>query len=209
MVISLLSLASCNDNSSSSSSSSYSSFSSSSTSQEIKVAEANLEYYYDFGIMNARYHNGKMYATNWLTRCLFDKSKFDNMPEFYIAGDYFKLRYVGTWSRHAFEEIGGINPDYMEGYPIDLEYIVADVNKVDDNLITRDENGYITHVTKYEKFEYVVIKTNYEFIELSDYNGDDLYVSSFDGESYCLYSFNPLEINFSKDIEKDWEWSDF
>lgn len=146
--------------------------------REIHTSEIVCELDFEFGIQNSKYNDGKCYASCPLCSFKIDDERYEFLPNFHIAGDYRKLDYTGGFVSSGEHELG--KPTYytLDGAVIDLVYKRANVKKIDD----------LSNIN----IKYIVINTQNEFIPLSKYDGNDLYVSYKDETIYGIYSFNPL-----------------
>ena len=81
----------------------------------------------------------------------------------------------------------------------DVKYTRAIVVEIDESQIERNEDNTIKAISYFTTiFSRITIDRNYNSINISDYNGEKVYVSySVDsypnGKPYRLYSFNPLK----------------
>ena len=76
----------------------------------------------------------------------------------------------------------------------------ANVQKVSDELIIRDEEGKISSINvPYANDGVIIIDQRYGYLHYNDFTGDEIYMSvamnQFFGEERCVfYSFNPNEV---------------
>lgn len=118
------------------------------------------------------------------------------IPSFIMVGDRIKFE-LKEEVLADINDHSNIKIDPVEFKPItideafNIEYIRAEVFKIEEASITRDESGYVLSISNYASQKYITIDKEYHYISLNEYNGKNVYVSS--GNGIRLYSFNPLE----------------
>ena len=134
-----------------------------------------------------------------------ETSNNKNLPNFYVAGDTFifkapyKVKVIseGMYIDSHLPWVGG-ELNFNENS--DVDYIQAKVEKISEDNIHR-ENGEIKTVdnmfsgleSEYS-ISHITIDKEYNYINLCDYDGDELFASFYSNGSVArFYSFNPLE----------------
>lgn len=118
------------------------------------------------------------------------------IPSFIMVGDRIKFE-LNEMVEADINDHSNIKINPVEFKPItideefNIEYIRAEVSKIDESSITRDENGYVLSISNYASQKYITIDKEYHYVSLSEYKGSEIYVSS--GNGVRLYSFNPLK----------------
>ncbi|MBQ9730768.1 MAG: hypothetical protein IJV94_01420 [Bacilli bacterium] len=184
-LLSVILLCSCNNIISSSSSSTIDSSTSMKTisityEREIHISEMFCTLDFEFGVKNAKYNEGKYYASCSLCSFKIEDERYDFLPKFHVAGDYRKLEYTGEFVSTAEHEFGKPTLYVLDGAVIDLEYNRINIKKIDD----------VSNIN----IEYIIINTKNEFIPIDEYKGNEFYISYKDETIYGIYSFDPLII---------------
>ena len=162
---------------------------------EVVTINANC-LYDDTGVFN---DNNTVSFPHFNEYCIDSSSTCDLIPSFFIAGD--KFEYV--FKRKVVTGENDLKADAMRSLILtddsDVKYTRAIVVEIDESQIERNEDNTIKVISYFTTiFSRITIDRNYNSINISDYNGEKVYVSySVDsysnGKPYRLYSFNPLK----------------
>ncbi|MCI5583032.1 MAG: hypothetical protein MR357_04905 [Anaeroplasma sp.] len=162
---------------------------------EVVTINANC-LYDDTGVFN---DNNTVSFPHFNEYCIDSSSTCDLIPSFFIAGD--KFEYV--FKRKVVTGENDLKADAMRSLILtddsDVKYTRAIVVEIDESQIERNEDNTIKAISYFTTiFSRITIDRNYNSINISDYNGEKVYVSySVDsypnGKPYRLYSFNPLK----------------
>ena len=162
---------------------------------EVVTINANC-LYDDTGVFN---DNNTVSFPHFNEYCIDSSSTCDLIPSFFIAGD--KFEYV--FKRKVVTGENDLKADAMRSLILtddsDVKYTRAIVVEIDESQIERNEDNTIKAISYFTTiFSRITIDRNYNSINISDYNGEKVYVSySVDsysnGKPYILYSFNPLK----------------
>lgn len=121
-------------------------------------------------------------------------NKYKCMPEFQIFGDILKVRVFNKKTNSKNKELISTLLNYSDNN--DYSYIRAEVVKLSEECIIRNEQGLIIDLTIESINDCIILDKTYEnWCSIKDYTGDKIYASYCkDNKEYAygLYAFNPL-----------------
>ena len=154
----------------------------------------NNDAYYNNGYIEGEKRSVPLFDFWFIDKASTNKK----IPSFIMVGDRIKFKEKKEVLAQV-DDAGNEHPifDFPEFKSIiinedfEIEYIRAEVSKIEESSINRDGNGYVLSISNYASQKNITIDKEYHYISLNEYNGENIYVSS--GNGIRLYSFNPLE----------------
>lgn len=161
----------------------------SNTSIKKELNEYSFEVYYDYDYFLDVYKNESIKYVTPFYKMQINYTNWSSVS-FALAGDLYKVKTYGYMESDILDPATISFPGGIES----SEYIRANIKKIYNDKIIKDENNYVKSIEGFNQFQYIIINDKYQFIPLNEYMGDEIYYSYVDNEYKALYSFNPLLI---------------
>ena len=136
---------------------------------------------YDYG----RIQKGKI--TTLFNGCFID-FEYTKPDKTLIPGDLVIFKHTG-YMLSTMSYPG--NTQLSDGVIKEVTYKYSEVRELSADKIKRNEEGRVVSVLDADGVKHVIINENYDFISLSEYDGNTLFASYDEQGIAALFSFNP------------------